>query len=64
MGTVEGYYASLIGWGAFPQAGVEMPLPPNVTVSVMKTSPLKVAIGELMARPRRHEIEAPWVGEE
>lgn len=64
VGTVEGYYASLIGWELSRRLGVEMPITAQCYRICYENQSPKVAISELMARPRRHEIEAPWVGEE
>ena len=62
VGTVEGYYASLAGWELSQKLGVEMPITAQCYRICYENQRPEAAIGELMKRPRRHEIEAPWIG--
>ena len=61
VGTVEGYYASLAGRELSQKIGVEMPITTQCYRICYEGQSPKAAILELMARPRRHESEAPWV---
>ncbi|MCI8554064.1 MAG: NAD(P)-dependent glycerol-3-phosphate dehydrogenase [Clostridiales bacterium] len=61
VGTVEGYYASRAGWELSQRMGVEMPITAQCYRICYEGQSPQTAILELMARPRRHESESPWV---
>ena len=60
VGTVEGYHAALAGHELARAIGVEMPITEQCYAVCYEGQSPRVALRQLMERPRRHETETPW----
>lgn len=64
VGTVEGYHAARTAWELAQKMRVDMPITERCyRVCYEGESPAK-AIAELMERPKKHESEQFWLGED
>lgn len=61
--TVEGYHACKAAYKLARREGVEMPITEQCYRVLYERENVSSAIGRLMARPKKHEVENPWVGQ-
>ena len=58
--TVEGYSAVKTAYFISHKLGVEMPIIEQMYLTLYENKPPKEALGDLMVRPQKHEMERPW----
>jgi len=58
--TVEGYSAVKTAYQISRKLNVEMPIIEQMYLTLYKDKPTKDALGDLMVRPQKHEMERPW----
>lgn len=59
--VVEGYYACASAWSLSRKVGVEMPITQACYEVLYQGKDAHDALGELMSRKKKHEIEESWV---
>ena len=59
--TVEGYHAARAAQALSRREGVEMPITEQCCKVLYEGEDVRAAIGALMVRPKKHEVERPWV---
>lgn len=60
--TVEGCMACKAAYHLAKKYGVEMPIVNELYAVLTKEKDIRAALGDLMARPQKHEVEDIWVG--
>ena len=59
--TVEGYHAAKAAWALSKRERVEMPITEQCCHVMYEGKSARDAITALMARPKKHEVENPWL---
>lgn len=62
IGTVEGYYATKVGWKLKQRYNVEMPILEQCYLVLFEGKRPVEAVNDLMSRSLKHETESTWLG--
>lgn len=61
VGTVEGYLCTKAAYALAQKMGVDMPITEQCNSVLFKGTSAKIAVSNLMGRPKRHESEIVWM---
>lgn len=61
VGTVEGYLCTKSAYALAQKMGVDMPITEQCNSVLFKGTSAKIAVSNLMGRPKRHESEIVWM---
>lgn len=61
VGTVEGYLCTKSAYALAQKMGVDMPITEQCNSVLFKGTNAKIAVSNLMGRPKRHESEIVWM---
>lgn len=61
VGTVEGYLCTKSAYALARKMGVDMPITEQCNSVLFKGTSAKIAVSNLMGRPKRHESEIVWM---
>ena len=61
VGTVEGYLCTKAAYALARKMGVDMPITEQCNSVLFKGTSAKIAVSNLMGRPKRHETEIVWM---